>query len=132
MYPLTTEFGGSVVWQSSDKTLLTETGIVNRKEESKTITLTATITYLNQTSKVTIEVTIKGKKAVQALEIYFIDIGKYGAGDCGECTYIKYGDVDIIVDAGDHFESTIQAINEAINQRLEDNINKQLEEKREQ
>ena len=26
------------------------------------------------------------------------------------------------MDAGDHFESTIQAINEAINQRLEDNV----------
>ena len=120
--PFTTEFGGSVTWNSSDSTLLTETGIVNRKEESKTVTLTARISYLNQTSTITIEVVIKGKKSVQALEIYFIDIGKYGAGDCGECTYIKYGDIDIIVDAGDHFESTIQAINEAINQRLEDNV----------
>ena len=120
--PFTTEFGGSVTWKSSDSTLLSATGIVNRKEESKTVTLSATISYLNQTSTITIEVVIKGKKSVQALEIYFIDIGKYGAGDCGECTYIKYGDIDIIVDAGDHFESTIQAINEAINQRLEDNV----------
>ena len=119
--PFTTEYGGSITWTSNSNALSSE-GIVNRTDESQTVTLEGTINYLNETSKITIEITVKGKASVQALEIYFIDIGKYGAGDCGECTYIKYGDIDIIVDAGDHFESTIQAVTEAINQRLEDNL----------
>lgn len=120
--PFTTEFGGKITWESSNPTVITNDGIVNRFEESKNVTLTATVLYLDQTATLTIEVVIKGKGSVQALEIYFIDIGKYGAGDCGECTYIKYGDVDIIVDAGDHFSSTIQAVTESINQRLEDDV----------
>ena len=120
--PFTTEFGGAVNWESNNPSVLTGSGIVNRFEESKNVTLTATIKYLGETTTVTIEVVVKGKGSVQALEIYFIDIGKYGAGDCGECTYIKFGDIDIIVDAGDHFDSTIQAVTEAINQRLEDDV----------
>jgi len=120
--PFTTEFGGIISWESSDSKVLSKEGIVNRPEQSKNITLTATITYLNKTEIVTIEIVVKGKESVEALEIYFIDIGKYGAGDCGECTYIKFCDVDIIVDAGDHFEATIQAINETINQKLEDDV----------
>ncbi len=119
--PFTTQYGGCITWESNSNAL-TKQGIVHRADESQKVTLTATIEYLNEFTTLTVEVTVKGKAIVQALEIYFIDIGKYGAGDCGECTYIKYGDVDIIVDAGDHFESTIQAITEVINQKLEDDV----------
>lgn len=119
--PFTTQYGGEIEW-SSDSSYLTKEGIVNRVEEAKTVTLSAKITYLGQTKTITIEVIVKGKGTVQALEVYFIDIGKYGAGDCGESIYIKYGDIDIIVDAGDHFGDTIQAVTEAINQRLEDDV----------
>ena len=119
--PFTTEFGGIITWTSNSNALQAN-GIVNRKEEAQTVTLTALIDYLGEKSQITIEVVIKGLGSVQELEIFFIDIGKYGAGDCGECTYIKYGDIDIIVDAGDHFASTIQAITESINQRLEDDV----------
>ena len=117
--PFTTQYGGIISWESNSEAI-NEYGMVNRLENPQTVTLTATINYLGAVSTITIEITVKGLGSVQELEVYFIDIGKYGAGDCGECTYIKYGDIDIIVDAGDHFESTIQAITEAINQRLED------------
>lgn len=117
--PFTTQYGGSITW-SSNNIALTKDGIVTRSEKSQTVTLTATLKYLDKESTITIEVVVKGLGAVQALEIYFIDIGKYGASDCGECTYIKFGDIDIIVDSGDHFDTTKQAITEAINQRLED------------
>ena len=117
--PFTTEFGGIITW-SSNSDAINQYGIVTRSENPQTATLTASINYLGQTSQITIEIVIKGEGSVLELEIFFIDIGKYGAGDCGECTYIKYGDIDIIIDAGDHFDSTVQAITEAINQRLED------------
>ena len=119
--PFTTQYGGKISW-SSNSNALQANGIINRKEEAQTVTLTASIEYLGQKEQITIEVIVKGLGSVQELEIFFIDIGKYGAGDCGECTYIKYGDIDIIVDAGDHFESTVQAVTEAINQRLEDDV----------
>lgn len=117
--PFTTQYGGEIKWESNSEALLNN-GIVNKKEQSQVVTLTGTICYLDKTEIITIEITIKGEGIVQSLEIYFIDIGKYGAGDCGESIYIKYGDIDIIVDAGDHFDATIQAVTEAINQRMED------------
>lgn len=117
--PFTTQYGGQIKWESNSDALLSN-GIVNKKEQSQIVTLTGTISYLDKTETITIEITVKGEGIVQSLEIYFIDIGKYGAGDCGESIYIKYGDVDIIVDAGDHFEATTQAVTEAINQRMED------------
>lgn len=117
--PFTTQYGGEIKWESNSEALLSN-GIINKKEQSQLVTLTAVISYLDKTEIITIEITVKGEGIVQSLEIYFIDIGKYGAGDCGESIYIKYGDIDIIVDAGDHFESTIQAVTEAINQRMED------------
>ena len=120
--PFTTTFGGSIIWESSDSNVLSKEGIVNKQENSKTITLTATINYLNQVKTITIDVVVVGKAAVEELEVFFIDIGKYGAGDCGECTYIKLGDIDVIVDAGDHFDATVQAISETINQNMEDEV----------
>ena len=66
---------------------------MNKQETSQTVTLTATIKYLDQTKKITIDVVVIGLGAVEELEIFFIDIGKYGAGDCGESTYIKLGDI---------------------------------------
>lgn len=119
--PFTTVYGGKISWESNSSAL-TSTGIVTRADDPTTVTLTCNVEYLGSKSTFTIEVLVKGKGSSEALEIYFIDIGKYGAGDCGECTYIKFGDIDVIVDAGDHFDATKQAINEAINQRLSDGV----------
>ncbi len=119
--PFTTIYGGSIVWQSPSDNL-TSFGYVNKTDETQKIILTATVTYLDSSSQITIEVTINGKTTKQALEIYFIDIGKYGAGDCGESIYIKYGNIDIVVDAGDNFTDSKKAINEVINQHLQDGI----------
>lgn len=120
--PFVTIYGGSITWESSNPQILSKEGIVNKQETSQTVTLTATIKYLDQTKKITIDVVVIGLGAVEELEIFFIDIGKYGAGDCGESTYIKLGDIDIIVDAGDNFESTVKAISETINQNMEDGV----------
>lgn len=120
--PFVTIYGGGITWESSNPQILSKEGIVNKQETSQTVTLTATIKYLDQTKKITIDVVVIGLGAVEELEIFFIDIGKYGAGDCGESTYIKLGDIDIIVDAGDNFESTVKAISETINQNMEDGV----------
>ena len=120
--PFVTIYGGSITWESSNPQILSKEGIVNKQETSQTVTLTATIKYLDQTKKITIDVVVIGLGAVEELEIFFIDIGKYGAGDCGESTYIKLGDIDIIVDAGDNFESTVKSISETINQNMEDGV----------
>ena len=120
--PFVTIYGGSITWESSNPQILSKEGIVNKQETSQTVTLTATIKYLDKTKKITIDVVVIGLGAVEELEIFFIDIGKYGAGDCGESTYIKLGDIDIIVDAGDNFESTVKAISEIINQNMEDGV----------
>lgn len=119
--PFTSMYGGRVVWESSTAAI-TNYGYVTRTEEVQTVTLTATITYLGETTSITIEIKITGKSTQPALEIYFMDIGKYGAGDCGESTYIKYGNIDIIVDAGDNFTDSKKAINEVINSHLEDGV----------
>lgn len=117
--PITTMYGGEITW-TSDSSALTSNGVVTKQDEATKVTLTATITYLDETSTITIEVTVVGLKSSEALEIYFIDIGKYGAGDCGESIYIKFGNTDIIVDAGDNFDSTGQAVVEGIKQRMQD------------
>lgn len=119
--PFTSIYGGSVVWESSS-TSFTNYGSVEKKDDAQKVTLTGNINYLGMKATITIEITIKGRVNLQALEIYFMDIGKYGAGDCGESTYIKYGDIDIIVDAGDNFTDSKKAINEVINKHLEDGI----------
>lgn len=119
--PFTTIYGGSIVWESSSSNL-TSYGYVNKTEETQKIILSGTVTYLDSSSNITIEVTINGKTTKEALEVYFIDIGKYGAGDCGESIYIKYGNIDIVVDAGDNFTDSKKAINEVINKHLQDGI----------
>lgn len=119
--PFTSIYGGSVTWTSNSDNV-TSYGNVIRTDETQTITLKGIITYLGETTTITIEIKITGKSIQPALEIYFIDIGKYGAGDCGESTYIKYGNIDIIVDAGDNFADSKKAINEVINSHLEDGV----------
>lgn len=51
------------------------------------------------------------------LQIYFLELGNYNAGDC---TYIKAGDVDILIDAGSK-SSSVPVIKNFINQYCTDN-----------
>ncbi len=122
MLPTTTMYGGSITWSSSNQSIISDLGYVNQPNEMIFVTMTATIAYQGIIHIVTIEIKINGLLSSTPLEIYFIDIGKYGSSDCGESIYIKYGNIDIIVDAGDHFDSTKQAIEETINQHLEDGV----------
>ena len=121
--PFTTKYGGSVTWTSSDENLLTSKGIlVETLEESKKVNLTCVIKYLDLEVTQTYEITIKGSVVSDPIEIHFIDLGQIGLSDCGESIYIKYNDIDILVDAGDQFESTNYAVSKEINEYSNDKV----------
>jgi len=123
MLPFTTKYGGSVTWKSSDESKITSCGTLLDGASGK-VTLTATIVYNTIHFTQTFEVSIQAKNQATKdnLEIYFIDLGVYGLSDCGECTYIKYNDYDIIVDGGDHFDSTTKAISEVFEAHTNDKV----------
>lgn len=50
--------------------------------------------------------------------IKYIDLGKYGDNDKGESTYIKIGDIDILVDAGMGYSTTMQSIYEVLDNNI--------------
>lgn len=121
--PFTTKYGGSVTWASSNETLLTSNGILLKSlETSQKVTLTATIKYLDITVTQTYEITIKGSSVSDPIEIHFIDLGQIGLSDCGESIYIKYNDIDVLIDAGDQFESTKYAVSKEINEYSNDKV----------
>lgn len=121
--PHTTCFGGQISWVSSDQTKINNDGkLLVDIVSSDSITMTAYITYGTSNFTTTIDIKLKGKSTSTPVEIYFIDLGKYGASDCGEATYIKYGNIDILVDAGDAFDASKQAIEETLNSNMNDNI----------
>ena len=121
--PFTTKYGGSVTWASSDETLLTSKGILLKSvETSQKVTLTATIKYLDLNLSQTYEITIKGSTVSDPIEIHFIDLGQTGLSDCGESIYIKYNDIDVLIDAGDQFESTNYAVSKEINEYSNDKV----------
>lgn len=120
--PTTTRYGGKVSWVSSHDDLLSSTGIVNRPEKTTEVTLTATITGFDEIITSSVKVNVSGVDEVTPLEVFFIDIGKYGTSDNGESIYIKLGDIDILVDAGDNIETTKKAISEVIDANSNDKI----------
>lgn len=119
--PFSTKYGGSVTWTSSDETKITSKGTLV-DGASGVVTLTAHIKVGEIEKNETFEVKIKDLTISDPLEIYFIDLGVYGLSDCGECTYIKYNDIDIIVDGGDHFESTCRAVSDVFEKYTNDKV----------
>lgn len=121
--PLTTIYGGSIAWSSSNSNIMDENGIVTRSNESQKVTLTASITgILEGVITKEIEITVAGYENVTPVEVYFIDLGKYGQSDCGESIYIKANSFDILIDAGDRFETSSRAIEEVLNNYSEDKV----------
>lgn len=119
--PLTTAYGGVISWQTNS-TYLSNTGVVVRPEETQTIDLVATIKGFGEDITTTIKVTVPSNNSSTPVEIYFIDLGKYGQSDCGESIYIKYEDIEILVDAGDDITASKQAVKELIDLHSEDKI----------
>lgn len=120
--PMSTPFGGSITWDSSDITLLTNSGVVSQPNETKAVVLTATIQGILDTFDLEFYINILGTNYVTPVEVFFIDLGKYGDADNGESIYFKIGDVDVLVDAGDNMTATKQAISEIIDANSEDKV----------
>ena len=61
-------YGSTISWATSDASVITNAGVINRVGEDKTVTLTATITNGDVTDTKTFDVTVKG------YEVYNIDL----------------------------------------------------------
>ena len=119
--PLTTIYGGVINW-SSNSPNLTSDGIITKTNDSQNIKLAATITGFNSPIVINFDALVTGNNSVVPVEIYFIDIGKYGLSDCGESILIKYGSIDFLIDCGDDISTSKQAVREAIEAYSEDKI----------
>ncbi len=119
--PLTTMYGGIISYTSNHQAL-SKDGVVTKELEATKVILTAVVAGFKETISITLEVTVKGSNSVTPVEIYFIDLGKYGQSDCGESIYIKYDNIDVLVDAGDDIKTSNQAIQEVIDLYSEDKI----------
>lgn len=117
--PGSTPYGGVVTWESSFPGLITNAGLVSEVFENTVVTLTATITGFSETLIAAHEIIVLSGEMVVPVEIFFIDIGKYGDSDPGEAIYIKIEDFDILIDAGQH-SASFQAIKEVIDSNSND------------
>ena len=120
--PLTTIYGGVIEWTSSDNEVINQFGKVNRKEDTSKVTLTSKVLGFANDININYDVNVQGTNSVLPVEVYFIDLGKYGLSDCGESIYIKLGNIDVLVDAGDDIKTSNQAIKETIDLYSEDKI----------
>lgn len=119
--PLTTIYGGNVSYQSNSANF-TELGKVVQTSEKQEVTLSVIVTGFDFDVKFDYVVSILGLNSVTPVEVRFIDLGKYGSSDCGESIYIKYDTIDILIDAGDRYESTFLAVKECIETYSEDRV----------
>lgn len=117
--PFTTSYGGKVKYTSSSSSF-TNLGVCTRKDEAEKVTLTVVIEEFG--IEFTHELTVLGLNERIPVEIRFIDVGKYGKSDCGESILIKYQDFEILIDAGDRYDATVQAVTEVIDKYSEDKI----------
>ena len=122
--PYSTNLGGVITWSSSNESIISNAGIINKNlQENTKVSLTAHIKYRSLEKTYVFEVDIKVKaSASDALNIYFIDICEEDIGDCGEAILIVYNDMDILVDAGDQKSSTYNCVRNAIIEYSSDQV----------
>lgn len=120
--PTTTIYGGSVSWSSSHPEIVSSVGVVNVPFSQTTVTLTAIISYFEDDISYAINILVGEGDELPSVFIYFLDVGKYGKNDKGESMMIKYGDYEVIIDAGDRYAETAQAVLEAAHNISSDKI----------
>lgn len=119
--PTTSNYGGSLALSLSPSGPIAANGTVTLAESEQVVTVTMTLSGVFASPvvvKTTITVTASGLGT--SLTITFIDLGKYGMSDCGEATVISYGDMDILVDAGDNIAESKRAVTEALQSLVTD------------
>lgn len=119
--PKTTNYGGIVSYATSNSNF-SILGKVVRLEQGQEITLTIQVDGFHFPVTFEKKIKISSLTEVVQVEIRFIDVGKYGQSDCGESIYIKYGDIDILIDAGDDYAATVKAIKEIIDMYSNDSV----------
>ena len=120
--PLSTPYGGIIKWQSSDEDVITNDGYVKLTDGKSNVTLTATITGVFAEFTLDFELTVLAGGETLPVEVFFIDVGKYGDADNGEAFYFKIGSIDILVDSGDNRVATRQVLSEVIDENSEDKV----------
>lgn len=120
--PFATPYGGSITWTSSDEDTFSSDGLHKLQDGEQKITLTANITGVFKPFNLDFEISVIGKNYMIPVDVFFIDLGKYGEADTGESFYFKIGEIDILVDSGDNYNATKQAISEVIDANSNDKI----------
>lgn len=119
--PFTTIYGGKLEY-SSDSTSLTNTGVVTLKNEKTDVNLRVNVIGFDDVYSFNKIVKVMGLKEVTPVEIRFIDVGKYGHSDCGESILIKYGNTEVLIDAGDRYADTYKAVTEVLDSNITDDL----------
>ena len=116
-FPLTTSLGGVVSYTSSNEEILSNLGVISVVSEPTTVTYHVTVTGFDFPVSFDIEIKVVGPSSVEAVEVRFIDLNKNGGNsDCGESTYIRIGNIDVLIDAGDNYNQTFENVKACINE----------------
>ena len=120
--PFTTPFGGKVSYEINSP-YLNKLGFVSQSEESQEVDVNISIDCNYEIINTSSVIKVSGLNSKTPVEIRFIDLSKFGGyNDCGESTYIKYGDYDILIDGGDDYSLTVDAIEYVIDEYSDDKI----------
>lgn len=121
LLPFTTSYGGSIEYEIQSSALNSD-GIISQKENSQEVAVKVKVNGFEFEIQLEKVVKVVGTKEVVPVEIRFIDVGKYGHSDCGESILIKYGDIEVLIDAGDRYDDTFKAVSEVINNNCQDKV----------
>lgn len=116
-FPLTTPYGGKVTYSSNNEAVLSNLGAVKEVTEPTVVKYNVTVTGFDFPVTFSVDIKVVGPSSVEPLEIRFIDLNKNGGNsDCGESTYIRLGNIDVLIDAGDNYNQTFENVKACINE----------------
>ena len=116
-FPLTTSLGGVVSYTSSNEEVLSNLGVIKEVSEPTVVTYHVTVSGFAFPVSFDVEIKVVGPSSVEPVEVRFIDLNKNGGNsDCGESTYIRIGNIDVLIDAGDNYNQTFENVKACINE----------------
>ena len=112
--PFTTPYGGIVSYNSSS--IIDKDGFVTKPDVDTDATLDVKVLGFSKDINLSHTIKVVLNTILNPVEVRFIDLSKFGGyNDCGESTYIKYGNYDILIDAGDNYKTTVESVEYVIN-----------------
>ena len=116
-FPLTTSLGGVVSYTSTNEAVLSNLGVVSEVAEPTIVTYHVSVSGFSFPVSFDVDIKVTSKSQVEPLEIRFIDLNKNGGNsDCGESTYIRIGNIDVLIDAGDNYNQTFENVKACIDE----------------